>query len=380
MSKDVFELGPIRPTSEAASLLIRVTRGCAWNRCRFCNNYRTETFCLRPIETLKSEIDMMARYRDRILKHRDSTGEFDMDEINREYSSLSPEERQCYAMLYNWINYGEYSIFLQDADAMILKAPDLSEVIRYIRKQLPETTRITSYGRPDTLGRITPEGYAELKEAGLGRIHAGFETGSDIVLERIQKGCTSEQQIVGGRNVMQAGIELSTFLMAGIGGKKLSDHNADETARVINAVNPSFVRLRTAVVIKGTPLWEDQQNGLFDECTDMEQFLEMRRFLTKVEGCTGNVYTDHMINLMQELEGPLTDTASLIAYMDEFLAQDPHEIRRYQLAKRLGFNGTWKQMNLLSKKDSDMLDDTCRRVPEGPEWEKLMKDCLRRYI
>ena len=35
-----YEIGPIRPPSEAQSLLIRVTRGCHWNKCKFCGLYK----------------------------------------------------------------------------------------------------------------------------------------------------------------------------------------------------------------------------------------------------------------------------------------------------------------------------------------------------
>lgn len=380
MSLTTFDLGPIRPTSEAASLLLRVTQGCAWNKCRFCNNYRRFEFSTRPVQLIKDEIDVMARYRDRVMAHQQN-GQFDMDAVNAEYAALAnDEERHCYAMLFNWIQYGEYSMFLQDADAVAIPTDELVEVLRYVRKQLPETTRITSYGRPDTLAKKSAEEYMAIYEAGLGRIHAGFETGSDEVLKRIQKGCTSQHEIQGGLNVMKSGVELSVFLMAGVGGKKLSNKNADETADVINAVNPSFVRLRTAVVIKGTPLWEDKESGFLDECTDMEQLLEMRRFLDHLKGCTGRVYSDHMVNLMQEVEGPLTDVPGILAYMDEFLNLPRDVQRRYQLAKRLGFNGTFKQMHLLRPEDAKMIDDTCAKIPDGEEWETMLKDMLRRYI
>lgn len=379
MSEKVFDLGPIRPTSEGASLLLRVTKGCAWNRCRFCNNYRTHPFALRDVQELMDEIDMMADYRDRILRYQTDDG-FDMEKVNADFRTCTASERQCYNLVFRWLHMKEFTLFMQDADAMILPADQLCKVLAYIRKKLPEVTRITSYGRPDTLARKSAADMKRIYEAGLNRIHAGFETGCDEVLRRVEKGVTSAQQIEGGQNVMSSGIELSVFLMAGLGGEKLSDQNADDTAKVINAVNPSFVRLRTAVVIEGTPLWQDQQNGLFDECTDMQQLREMRRFLAGLQGCTGNVYSDHMINLLQELEGPLTDTASLLAYMDEFLNLPRDMQRKYQLAKRMGFNGTFKQMQFLSEKDSQMLNQYLIQYPDGPAFEKILKDCLRQYI
>ena len=376
---NVFESGPIRPTSEGASLLIRVTRGCAWNKCKFCNNYRTIPFSTRPLEDLKAEIDTMARYRDMILKHFTSTGA-DIDALNAEYRKLSPDEKQCYYHVYNWIARGEFTVFLQDGDAMCLSEDRLMPILRYIRQVLPETTRITSYARPDSLARKSVEELKEIRGYGLDRVHAGFETGSDKVLQLITKGCTSEQQIIGGQRTMEAGIELSVFLMAGLGGRALSDENADETARVVNAVNPSFVRLRSTTVIDGTPLSLMQKMGLFDELSEIEQVKEMRRFLEHLEGCTGEVYTDHIVNLLGDLQGSLTDIPSLLAYVDEFLALPREEQRLYQMARRMGFGGDWRMMNLLSAGDLAQVKAACDRVPDGPEWEKLMKDYMRQYI
>ena len=144
---------------------------------------------------------------------------------------------------------------------MCLRADWLAEIIRYVRVKLPEIKRITSYGRANTLAKITPEDYKMLKEAGLDRIHSGYESGSDKVLALIEKGCTQEEQIIGGRKVREAGIELSIYFMPGVGGRELSDDNAIETAKVINAVNPNFVRLRTFVLRTGSLMEEVRDAG-----------------------------------------------------------------------------------------------------------------------
>ena len=61
-----FELGPIRPPSEAESLLLRVSRNCSWNRCRFCGIYKGETFSLRPVEHVLEDIRAVKRGVDAI--------------------------------------------------------------------------------------------------------------------------------------------------------------------------------------------------------------------------------------------------------------------------------------------------------------------------
>src|SRR5450759_5935177 len=55
-----FEQGPIRPPSEAHSLLVRVIRNCAWNRCTFCPVYKGTASSLRPLEDVLADVDAMA--------------------------------------------------------------------------------------------------------------------------------------------------------------------------------------------------------------------------------------------------------------------------------------------------------------------------------
>ncbi len=204
-------------------------------------------------------------------------------------------------MVFRWMTEGDCnSIFLQDANTMCLRADWLAEIIRYVRVKLPEIKRITSYGRANTLAKITPEDYKMLKEeVGLDRIHSGYESGSDKVLALIEKGCTQEEQIIGGRKVREAGIELSIYFMPGVGGRELSDDNAIETAKVINAVNPNFVRLRTFVLRTGSLMEEVRDAGGWTEDTDMNKLFEIRKLLAHIDPtkANGRITSDHIINL-----------------------------------------------------------------------------------
>ena len=202
MEEMVFQIGPIRPPSEANSLLLRVTVNCPWNRCKFCMLYKKYDFHTRSVAGVKKDIDTMAELRDRILQYKTANG-WDIQAINNEYQTLTTDDqRWCYQMVFRWMTEGDCnSIFLQDANTMCLRADWLAEIIRYVRVKLPEIKRITSYGRANTLAKITPEDYKMLKEAGLDRIHSGYESGSDKVLALIEKGCTQEEQIIGGRKV-----------------------------------------------------------------------------------------------------------------------------------------------------------------------------------
>ena len=308
MEEMVFQIGPIRPPSEANSLLLRVTVNCPWNKCKFCMLYKKYDFHTRPVEDVKKDIDTMAELRDRILQYK-KDGEWDITAINQDYQSLTTDDqRWCYHMVFRWMTEGDCnSIFLQDANTMCLRADWLAEIIRYVRVKLPEIKRITSYGRANTLAKISPEDYKMLKEAGLDRIHSGYESGSDKVLALIEKGCTQEEQIIGGRKVREAGIELSIYFMPGVGGKELSDDNAIETAKVINAVNPNFVRLRTFVLRTGSLMEEVRDAGGWTEDTDMNKLLEIRKLLAHIDPtkANGKITSDHIINLLQEVNGDM---------------------------------------------------------------------------
>ena len=314
MEEMVFQIGPIRPPSEANSLLLRVTINCPWNKCKFCMLYKKYDFHTRPVEDVKKDIDTMAELRDRILQYK-KDGDWDIEAINKDYQTLTTDDqRWCYHMVFRWMTEGDCnSIFLQDANTMCLRADWLAEIIRYVRVKLPEIKRITSYGRANTLAKISPEDYKMLKEAGLDRIHSGYESGSDKVLALIEKGCTQEEQIIGGRKVREAGIELSIYFMPGVGGKELTDDNAIETAKVINAVNPNFVRLRTFVLRTGSLMEEVRDSGNWTEDTDMNKLLEIRKLIAHIDPskANGKITSDHIINLLQEVTGNMDTEHSI---------------------------------------------------------------------
>jgi radical SAM superfamily enzyme YgiQ (UPF0313 family) len=144
--------------------------------------------------------------------------------------------------------------FLQDADSLILKTEQILEILRHIKTRFPNLERVTTYGRATTLKRKSVEEFIQLKEAGLTRIHAGLESGSEKVLKMIKKGITPEDIVEAGRKVMAAGISLSEYIMPGVGGRTLSEEHARETARLLNQVKPDFIRVRTFALHPKSPM------------------------------------------------------------------------------------------------------------------------------
>ncbi|HIT72526.1 MAG TPA: radical SAM protein [Candidatus Fimicola cottocaccae] len=381
MSLKTFDIGPIRPPSEAVSLLLRVTENCTWNKCRFCTLYKGHNFKTRTIEDIKKDIDAMAFYRDMILSYTEN-GKVDYNKATADYEKLETyQEKSCYNMVYTWIAFGKMkSMFLQDANTMVLKSDRLSHIISYAKEKIPEIQRITSYGRADTLSRITDEGYKELKNAGLSRIHSGFETGSDRVLKILNKGTNQSQQIEGGIKVKNSGIELSMYFMPGAGGKEFMEENALETAKVINKTNPDFVRLRTFVVKEGSLMDELKSKGEFTECTDIEKVEEIRLLIENIKNCDGYIASDQIINLLENVKGKLdTDIPKIIAYIDSFLNLPRIEQKRYQMARRMGFNGDFTQLSMLSDEDLNRVNMYCNSLDENG-FEELLRKYLNLYI
>jgi histone acetyltransferase (RNA polymerase elongator complex component) len=329
-----YELGPIRPPSEAYSLLIRVTRNCPWNRCKFCPIYKGTKFQLRPFEEIKQDIDTAGSIRDEII------------ELARQ--SFGGDIRRAAAMVYNgastdasrnvalWLYAGGRNAFLQDANTLIMKTPDLVRVLKYLRETFPVIDRITTYARSKTASQKTLSELKELREAGLSRIHMGVESGSDAVLAFLDKGVTAADHIAGGKNVVASGISLCTYVMPGVGGKQMWREHALETARVLNEIAPDFIRLRTLTVQPRMLLHEDVISGAFIRLTDEEIVAEIKLFIESLD-CQSRVVSDHMMNLLPEVEGKLPgDKEKILAVIERFRALPPEERDIYKLGRRLG--------------------------------------------
>ena len=334
MEERTFRIGPIRPPSEANSLLLQVTNGCTWNRCKFCQLYRHTKFKAYSADSIKADIDNMVYQAQVVERYRNHDGTWDIDGLNRKLMEGTDDERQCLYMMANWIIGGAENVFLQDGNTTALSSGRLTDVLVYLRQAFPSIKRITSYGRAENLAKVSGEEFAELKAAGLDRIHSGFESGSDAVLKKVNKGVTQQQEITAGKNVKAGGIELSIYFMPGLGGRELSEDNALGTAHVVNEVDPDFLRIRTAAVKPGTELYEDFVNGEFTLCSDDEKLMEIRTVIERAEGVETYLVSDHMINLLQDVEGSLkNDKSRMLGMIDRYLALPDMERRMYQAAR-----------------------------------------------
>jgi hypothetical protein len=337
-----FEQGPIRPPSEAYSLLVRVTRNCPWNQCAFCPIYKETKFSRRPVEHVKRDIDAVYTHVQSIRELADEEGRVPRSEIEKLTSDIRAQIEPSFVAAFNWYFAGGLeSVFIQDANSLIIKPNNLIEILKHLRKRFPEIKRITSYARSQTVSRMKEEDLKAIGEAGLNRIHIGLESGSDEVLKLVKKGVSKEQHIQAGQKVKRAGMELSEYYMPGLGGRKFWKQNALETADALNQINSDFIRMRTLAIPHHCPLNEDWQTGRFEKCTEIEVVKEIQLFIENLNGITSMVKSDHILNLFQDLEGKLPeDKEKMLDILRAFLAMDRERQRLYQIGRRIGvFSG-----------------------------------------
>lgn len=245
-----------RPPSEAYSLLIQATIGCPHNKCTFCSMYKKTKFRIRPVAEIKEDLRAARDY------------------------------------------YGQYieTIFFPDGNTIIMKTDQLVEIFEYARDIFPELQRITIYGSARFVNKKSQADLIRLKEAGLSRIHMGMESGDDITLQKIKKGTNSAEIIAAGLKLKEAGIEVSEYYLVGIAGQARSTEHALNSARVLSAMSPDFIRLRTLALEPGTPILEEIRAGTLQYLNPHEALREIRLLIENLH-CDGSiVLSDHITN------------------------------------------------------------------------------------
>jgi len=295
--------------------------------------YKGQRFELRPVEEIKQDIEAVKRIYDRIVG---LSWKWAMPGQLRETARmiLSRQPDQATYNVALWLYGGGQNVFLQDANSLIMRTHELTEVLRFLRETFPDVNRITSYGRAKTAARKTLEELIELHEAGLTRLHVGLESGSDTVLKLMDKGVTAAEQITGGRKVVESGISLSEYVLLGLGGRGLWQEHAIETARVLSAIDADFIRIRTLSVSPMLPMYADVTDGSWVQTTDEEMVAELRLLIEHLD-CNSNFVSDHIGNLLQEVEGKLPDDKDrMLAVIDRFQSLPPGERTNFRIGRR----------------------------------------------
>jgi radical SAM superfamily enzyme YgiQ (UPF0313 family) len=276
-----------RPPSEADSLLIQATIGCPHNRCTFCAMYKNTRFRIRKVDDIKEDLRAARDY------------------------------------------YGDMveSVFFPDGNTIIMRTDQLADIFNYTRELFPHLQRITVYGAARFVNLKSEDELKQLHAAGLNRVHMGMESGDDVVLERLKKGVTSLEIIEAGKKLKAAGIQTSEYYLVGAGGRDRSQEHAINSAKVLSAFSPAFIRLRTLVPQPGTPLYQEYQDGTFCLPGPHEALREIRLLIEHLECENSMVLSDHISNYC-DVNGMIPrDRQSMIEALDRCLSIDESRFR-----------------------------------------------------
>ena len=280
--------GPIyRPPSEADSLLIQATVGCPHNKCTFCMVYKKgPQYRVRPVKNICEDIDEACAASGGNVK----------------------------------------SLFFPSGNSIAMPTQDLAAICRYSMTKFPGLERITVYGSSHYIAKKGLAKMITLRDAGLSRIHVGLESGDDDLLKKVKKGTNAKEQITAGKIVKEAGIELSEYVILGLGGIERTEIHALKTAEVLNEIGPDFIRLRTLVPKINTLLLHEINKGRFQLLTPHQVLKETRILLENLQ-CRTLLSSDHYTNYLN-LSGHLpADKDGLLAEIDRALKWDPSRFR-----------------------------------------------------
>jgi biotin synthase-like enzyme len=373
-----FEICSIRPPTENGSISFRLTRNCYWNKCAFCPVYKTGSrFSKRTIDDVEKDIlrakkiDSLladngisglpgssysqsslysliadvkrARYKAGLIpsleeKSNDLEDSPDLDERMRWFLTWfkdKPTTEDSFTHIYSWRMAGGRTCFFGDADSLVLKPEFISRACSLVKKSFPSINRITIYGRTKSAAKVrTLEDLKIYAASGINRVHFGLESGSDRVLELVNKGETSGDHIKGALKVKEAGISCSVYVMPGLGGKTYSDENGHETAKVLSSIAPDFVRLRTLEIFPGTGLDVMKRNGSFIEASEEDVVREIRTIVSETS-CETDIVSDSATNLL-EINGRLPyDRDRMLRVIDSYLALSPREKIEFSIRSRI---------------------------------------------
>ena len=274
-----YEGNMIRPPSEAYSILLQATVGCSHNKCTFCGAYKGERFKIKSDDIILEDIAFAAKY----FRNQDR-------------------------------------LFICDGDALIIPQKRLVMILKEIRKQLPWVKRVGVYANTKGIKLKTDQELKELHDLGLGIAYMGLETGDDVTLKNIRKGATADTMIEMGRKIRAAGVKLSITVLLGIAGPERSRIHAEETGKVLSAIDPEYVGALSLMLIPGTPMFDDYESGKFTLIEPVDMLKEIRTMIEHTTLTNGFFHANHASNYLPIRAKFPEDKEKTLRLIDQALA------------------------------------------------------------
>lgn len=282
-----------RPPSEAHSLIIQVTLGCSHNKCTFCGSYQGKPFKIRSLQEIREDLED-ARY-------------------------MGPVQR----------------VFLADGDALFIPQNRLIQILELVNEHFPSLERIGVYGNAkDVLRKSVPE-LEMLRSLKMEIVYLGVETGNPELLVKIRKGASYDELVEAARTVKRAGIMLSVTVLLGIGGTELSEAHARDTARILTDMDPDYVGALSVILVPGTPLHREYEEGRF-QVPDPFGLINELRIMIAESSFTHCVFrSNHASNYLPVKASLPEDKEMILTAIDHVLKARDHRTLRPEFLRAL---------------------------------------------
>ena len=271
-----------RPPSEARSLILQATVGCSHNACIFCVSYKQKKYRVRGADGIQSDLD-----------------------------SLPPDYKQRVRR-----------VFLADGNALAMPTDELIETLHVLKPELPSLERVGVYGYAKDVRDKSVEDLRRIREAGLGIVYLGLETGDDELLRWSRKGVDSTENIKACKMIREAGIPLSLTIILGLGGLENSERHARTTAKVLNEIDPEYIGALTLMTPPGTRIHEMIQEREFEPMDPWDILKELKLLIEGLELTNCVFRTNHASNYLP-IRGTLSvDKEAILKVLTDTISSD----------------------------------------------------------
>lgn len=239
---------------DANALLVRATQGCSWNKCRYCYVSRGYRFMAATPEEVEEDVKA---------------------------------------------NAGRYpagtNVWIVGSNPFCLPTKKLLEYIKIIRKYYPKFSEASMQARVTDIAAKSLEELRELRDAGVGNLFVGMESGDEETLRLLNKGHTAALTLEQFARLNEVDLGFSALYMLGGAGAGRGERNGRATAALLSQVRPKMISTTGLTVFPGTPLVEMREKGLYREATEQEKVQELLTFVEHLDQST-LLYSMHYLN------------------------------------------------------------------------------------